>query len=361
MASRLGLGWVPSLLLLSTPVHSYLVSTPRPHAFHAASGAACSVRMAADPEEPGGGRKRRGILWSRVRNRVREVDEHAPIGESVDVITKEIDEVLAARRKRLNVKLKTSLKRFRTEVTSEVELQANETKERQARLKERQTLIVTSLSGLRDDILDEIEATVTGQRAVGKVLDASLRGLREYWEKEVNVLIDGAKTDVDLAVIDIEDVLKEQREEWQRSVEVFEDQWITQGTARFRRNATGADGKPNLKPVFFAQRAEVGATHFLHTCYLRATYLLCGSYVLLCTVHRWELCINYVPAIERRWELASRRSRRTYYVLTMHSLQVGARFPEIQTYFMCTYYALTTGGSSLPGDPDDHHGGLGGD
>ena len=52
-----------------------------------------------------------------------------------------------------------------------------------------------------------------------------MRGLRADWEREVNVLIDGAKTDVDLAVNDIEDVLKEQREEWQRSVEVLEDQW----------------------------------------------------------------------------------------------------------------------------------------
>ena len=52
-----------------------------------------------------------------------------------------------------------------------------------------------------------------------------MRLLRADWEREVNVLIDGAKTDVDLAVNDIEDVLKEQREEWQRSVEVLEDQW----------------------------------------------------------------------------------------------------------------------------------------
>ena len=86
-----------------------------------------------------------------------------------------------------------------------------------------------------------------------------MRGLRADWEREVNVLIDGAKTDVDLAVNDIEDVLKEQREEWQRSVEVFEDQWITQGASRFRRNATAPDGKPeDGKPIFFAQSAEVG-------------------------------------------------------------------------------------------------------
>mgnify|MGYP004178195437 CR=1 FL=1 len=157
------------LAVLASPARALLVSPARLSAIHPASGAACSLRMAADPEEPDGASTkekrrggRKGILWNRVRNRVKKDDlTHAPIGESVEVITKEIDQVLADRRKRLNVKLKTSLKRFRTEVTSEVELQANETKERQARLKERQGLILTSLSGLREDILDEIEATVS--------------------------------------------------------------------------------------------------------------------------------------------------------------------------------------------------------
>ena len=40
----------------------------------------------------------------------------------------------------------------------------------------------------------------SGQRALGKALEQSVRGLRADWEREVNVLIDGAKTDVDLAV-----------------------------------------------------------------------------------------------------------------------------------------------------------------
>ena len=75
----------------------------------------------------------------------------------------------------------------------------------------------------------------------------------------MNDLIDGAKTDVDLAVNDIEEAIKEQREEWRRNVEVFEEQWITAPTRalgpRFRRNATGPDGKP----LFFAQNAEVGS------------------------------------------------------------------------------------------------------
>ena len=156
------------LAVLASPARALLVSPARLPAIRPASGAACGLRMAADHEEPDGasteeterGSRKKGILWNRVRNRVREDDlKRAPIGESVEVITKEIDQVLADRRKRLNTQLKTSLTRFRTEVVSEVALQANETKERQARLRERRGLIITSLSGLREDILDEIEAT----------------------------------------------------------------------------------------------------------------------------------------------------------------------------------------------------------
>ena len=114
------------LAVLASPARALLVSPARLPAIRHASGAACGLRMAADPEEPGGvsteekqrGSRKKGILWNRVRNRVRQDDlKRAPIGESVEVITKEIDQVLADRRKRLNVKLKTSLKRFRTEVS----------------------------------------------------------------------------------------------------------------------------------------------------------------------------------------------------------------------------------------------------
>lgn len=117
-------GLLAGVLVLASPARALLVCPARLPAIHPASGAACGPRMAADPEEPDGALtgtgkgRRKGILWNRVRNRVREDDlTHAPIGESVEVITKEIDEVLANRRKRLNVKLKTSLKRFRTEVS----------------------------------------------------------------------------------------------------------------------------------------------------------------------------------------------------------------------------------------------------
>ena len=51
---------------------------------------------------------------------------------------------------------------------------------------------------------------------------------------------------------DIEEAIKEQREEWRRNVEVFEEQWITAPTRalgpRFRRNATGPDGTPYPEP-----------------------------------------------------------------------------------------------------------------
>ena len=118
-------GLLAGLAVLASPARALLVSPARLSAIHPASGAACSLRMAADPEELDGASTkekrrggRKGILWNRVRNRVKKDDlTPAPIGESVEVITKEIDQVLADRRKRLNVKLKTSLKRFRTEVS----------------------------------------------------------------------------------------------------------------------------------------------------------------------------------------------------------------------------------------------------
>lgn len=124
MAPASQFGLLAGLAVLASPARALLVSPAQLPAIHPASGAACGLRMAADPEEPDGEEKRhrrrkgKGILWNRVRNRVREDDlTQAPIGESVEVITKEIDQVLADRRKRLNVKLKTSLKRFRTEVS----------------------------------------------------------------------------------------------------------------------------------------------------------------------------------------------------------------------------------------------------
>ena len=41
----------------------------------------------------------------------------------------------------------------------------------------------------------------------------------------MNQLIDDAIADVDLAVSDIEEALKEQRSEWTRSIESFEEVW----------------------------------------------------------------------------------------------------------------------------------------
>ena len=93
------------LAVLASPARALLVSPARLPAIRPASGAACGLRMAADPEEPDGasteeterGSRKKGILWNRVRKRVREDDlKRAPIGESVEVITKEIDQVLAS-------------------------------------------------------------------------------------------------------------------------------------------------------------------------------------------------------------------------------------------------------------------------
>ena len=192
-------------------------------------------------------RNRQGLVWRRARSKVQS---DAPLAESATAVKSEIDQVIIERRKLLDNKLKSSLKRVRSEMMEEVEMQADEAKQRQQRLKERQVLIAESLSGLREDIFDEIEARTEGVRRGGRLLESSLREFRSEWEAEVNTLIEEANEDVEIAVRDIEEVLKEQREEWERSVELFEAQW-----QRTDRNATGADGQL----IIFERALEVGA------------------------------------------------------------------------------------------------------
>ena len=243
---------VSSRALLMTP------ATPscRPHLRHAAArggtGWMGEVEEKQDEEQ-----RRRGLFWRRARDKVAELESDASLSEGIDAVAGEAEAVIAARRRMLDTKLKRSLKRFRSEVTEEVETQATEASQRQERLKERQALIFESLAGLREDILDEIEARTEGVRRGGRTLESSLRELRTDWEKEVNLLIEEAQQDVRLVVGDVEDVIKEQREDWQRSVELFEAQWqLGVGVGGLGGpNATGADGKPR----FFARPKEVGA------------------------------------------------------------------------------------------------------
>ena len=89
------------LLLLVAPGRSLLVLPARWPA-SCAPARPCNLQMATEhhEEEENTGRKRLGILWPRLRSRVSELDDDAPLGENVEVITKEIDAVLASRRKR---------------------------------------------------------------------------------------------------------------------------------------------------------------------------------------------------------------------------------------------------------------------
>ena len=137
--------------------------------------------------------RQRGLLWGRLRGKVK-VQPDAPLDESATVLKTEIDQVISARRKLLDTKLKVSLSRVRSEVMEEVETQADEAKQRQERLAERQRLIVESLSGLREDILDDIEARTEGLRRGGRQLECSLRDFRSEWESEVNTLIEEARS-----------------------------------------------------------------------------------------------------------------------------------------------------------------------
>ena len=114
--------------------------------------------MASDSDGPvhetssnahGKGKDRSLKIWSRIRRRVEAEDQDSTLLAGV---AQDIDSALAARRRRLNAKLGTSLKRFHEEVLDEVELQANETKERQARLRSRQEDIQQSLVALRQDV-----------------------------------------------------------------------------------------------------------------------------------------------------------------------------------------------------------------
>ena len=135
---------------------------------------------------------------------------------------------MAARRRRLKFKLGTSLKKFREDVLDEVELQANEAKERQDRLKARQFGIQESLGALRQDLLDEIEEGLGGVKRGSKAIERALGEMRSTWEAEVNALINEARTDVDLAVSDLEEAINVQKEEYNAAVSRFQRVWLEQ-------------------------------------------------------------------------------------------------------------------------------------
>ena len=64
-------------------------------------------------------------------------------------VSEDVELAVARRRRRLNVKLRSSLKDFKEEVLSEVGQQASQAKVRQDRLQQRRADIIQSLSGLQ--------------------------------------------------------------------------------------------------------------------------------------------------------------------------------------------------------------------
>ena len=158
-------------------------------------------------------------------------DDHegdAELAPLLEGVAADVDAALAARRRRLKFKLGTSLKKFREDVLDEVELQANEAKERQDRLKARQFGIQESLGALRQDLLDEIEEGLAGVKRGSKAIERALGEMRSTWEAEVNALINEARTDVDLAVSDLEEAINVQKEEYNAAVSRFQRVWLEQ-------------------------------------------------------------------------------------------------------------------------------------
>lgn len=199
------------------------------------------------------GSKRRGLpIWTRIRRRARQADD-----SQVDVlegVAQDIDSAMASRRRRLRATLGKSLKGFREEVLNEVELQANETKERKDRLRARQVTIQDSLGVLRQDLLDEIDGGLAGVKRGGETIERALREMRSTWEHEVNDLVNEARTEVDLVVSDLEEAINMQREEWAASVTRFERAWLEPVT---RFNASRTFNASAVAPLTLLPRAEI--------------------------------------------------------------------------------------------------------
>ena len=221
-----------------------LLAAPLGHALSATPGRPAPTRAlarlcdgdAADGDDAGSALDARdGILYDRVSRVVKQRQEGdesdglpALDAELSEAVSKEIDAAISARRRRVNARLGKSLKRFREEVLDEVELQADEVRARQARLRDKQQLVMDSLGEMREDILQDIEAALRGVRQGGERVERGLKALRGAWEDEVNELVADARRDVECAVSDVEEAINEQREDWKRSVALFEQQWLGQ-------------------------------------------------------------------------------------------------------------------------------------
>ena len=191
------------------------------------------AHAAADGGGHGGGEeevRQQGIgIINRIRRRRKTLAEKSAAkgvleGVAKDVaslgllegVAKDVDMAIAQRRRRLNVKLGTSLKTFKQELLDEVSLQAAATKERRQLVAERRDAasrdIASSFDALRSDLNDEIEEALAGVQRGGRTLERALRQMRDTWEAELAELVKEAAAELDLAADEIEDLLEARKE-----------------------------------------------------------------------------------------------------------------------------------------------------
>jgi len=191
------------------------------------------AHAAADGGGTGGGEeevRQQGIgIINRIRRRRRTLAEKSAAkgvveGVAKDVaslgllegVAKDVDMAIAQRRRRLNVKLGTSLKTFKQELLDEVSLQVAATKERRQLVAERREAasrdIASSFDALRSDLNDEIEEALAGVQRGGRTLERALRQMRDTWEAELAELVKEAEAELDLAADEIEDLLEARKE-----------------------------------------------------------------------------------------------------------------------------------------------------
>jgi len=178
------------------------------------------AHAAADGGGNGGGEeevRQQGIgIINRIRRRRKTLAEKSAAkgvveGVAKDVaslgllegVAKDVDMAIAQRRRRLNVKLGTSLKTFKQELLDEVSLQVAATKERRQLVAERREAasrdIASSFDALRSDLNDEIEEALAGVQRGGRTLERALRQMRDTWEAELAELVKEAEAELDLA------------------------------------------------------------------------------------------------------------------------------------------------------------------
>ena len=254
--------WIAAGPMLAALALAAAVVLPRPHIIAPAPWRrAAPPRCVAEPptpteqpdeppptEPPTPARKGLG-LWSKVRSRVEERDDD---DEPVVVgAVKDASAVFDTRKRRLNARLGTSLKEFKTEVLDEVDATRRARAERRARLKEQQEVIKLSLESLREDILADIEEAIDSVEGARELLARTGERVFNDVEEEVRELIEEAQAEVNIAVADIEEAIELEGDKWKSAIDRFESQWLSGGRARRFDTLGSAGGSPGPGAEFW--------------------------------------------------------------------------------------------------------------